>query len=114
MSTKTGKKEYMKSSASILFAISVLILFTGCSSLWEPSDQEAINLVESYYLFYQRGKAVDAEIVERNEFSRDCKCFPIIFRIIVPDQDSFEKKFYFVKNETGQIEVSGTEFRLRK
>jgi hypothetical protein len=73
--------------------------------MWEPSDSEANYLVENYYLFTRAGKEIDAEIIERGEFIRQCKCFPIKFRIMGQKQESFEKTFYFFKNQTGIVEV---------
>ena len=88
-----------------------LILLSGCSFLWEPSDSEAVRLVESHYLFSHIGKKVDVEIVGRGEYSRECKCYPVKFRIIsLKQQGSYEKTFYFFKNEAGTVEVR--EYKL--
>ena len=65
-----------------------LILLSGCSSFWEPSDREAVRLAESYYLFLNRGKKVDVEIIGRGEYVRECKCYPIKFRILSLMQES--------------------------
>jgi hypothetical protein len=100
-------------NGSIYLLLVIMILFTGCYLSWEPSDQEAISLVESYYLFHRGGKEVDAEIISRGKYDKKCKCYPIKFRIIVPEQRSFEKTFYFFKNETGTVEVREFKFGLR-
>jgi len=65
--------------------------------VWEPSDFEAIHLIENYYLFTRAGKKNEAEIIERGKFIRACKCFPVKFRIMSKKQDSFKKTFYFLK-----------------
>ncbi len=104
----------MRGSKGLLLIINVVLICSGCQFLWEPSDTEAENLVESYYLFYQSGKEVDAEIIAREKFKRACNCFPIKFRISVPDRTDFNRTFFFFKNETGQIEVSDSEIGIPK
>ncbi len=96
----------VKRSAPLLALIIAMSFLTACSSMWEPSDTEAVHLVENYYLFYRAGKEVDAEIMERGKFIRECKCFPIKFRIMSNQQESFEKSFYFFKSDAGIVEVS--------
>ncbi len=96
----------MKRSACLFSIIIALSLTTACSSMWEPSDSEAIHLIENYYLFSKAGKEIDAEIIVRGEFIRKCKCFPVKFKIMTVKQESFEKTFYFFKNESGTVEVS--------
>ena len=96
----------VKKSAPLLASIIVISFLTACSSMWEPSETEAVNLVENYYLFYRAGKEVDPEIIERGKFIRECKCFPIKFRIMSNQQENFEKTFYFFKNSAGIVEVS--------
>ena len=91
-----------------------LILLSGCSSFWEPSDSEAVRLVESYYLFFHRGKKVDVEIVGRGEYAGECKCYPIKFRIISLKQGGYEKTFYFFKNEAGTVEVREYKLGIKK
>jgi hypothetical protein len=86
----------------------------ACSSVWEPSDSEAVHLIENFYLFSRAGKEVDAEIIERGKFIRECKCFPVKFRIMSQKQESFEKTFYFLKNENGIVEVREYQFGLIK
>ncbi len=87
---------------------------TACSSVWEPSDSEAVDLIKNYYLFSKSGKEINAEIVERSKFGGECECFPIKFKITSNKHGSFEKTFYFSKNETGSVEVSEYKFGLRK
>ena len=60
------------------------------------------------------GKEIDAEIIERGEFTGECKCFPVKFRIKSKKQESFEKTLYFFKNEAGSVEVSEYQFGLIK
>ncbi len=93
--------------ATYLFPVIIALSFImACSSVWEPSDSEALHLVENYYLFSRAGKEIDAEIIVRGEFVRECKCFPVKFKIMTTKKESFEKKFYFFKNEAGIVEVS--------
>ena len=88
--------------------MTAFLLFTGCS--WEPSDRDAVNLVESYYLFSYGGKKVDVEIIGRGEYIRKYKCYPIKCRISTPGRGSYEKTFYFFKNEAGNVEVREYQF----
>jgi len=104
----------MKRSICLFPVIIALSFITACSSMWEPSDSEAVHLVENYYLFSRAGKEIDPEIIERGGFNRECKCFPVKFRIMSKKQESFEKTFYFFKNETGIVEVRNYQFGLRK
>ena len=104
----------LKKSACLLPVIIALSFITACSSVWEPSDDEAVRLLENYYLFSRNGKEIDAEIIERGKFIRECKCFPVKFRIMSQRQESFEKKFYFLKNENGIVEVREYQFGLIK
>lgn len=91
-----------------------LILLSGCSSFWEPSDREAVRLAESYYLYSHGGKKVDVEIIGRGEYVRKCKCYPIKFRIISLKHGSYEKTLYFFKNEAGTVEVREYKFGIIK
>lgn len=102
----------MKRSACLFAAIIALFFIMACSSVWEPSDSEAVRLIENYYLFSRAGKEIDAEIIARREFISECKCFPIKFRIMSSTQESFEKTFYFFRNEAGTVEVSDYQFSL--
>lgn len=99
-------------SACLFLLIIALSLITACSSAWEPSDNEAVRLLENYYLFSRNGKEIDAEIIERKKFNKECKCFPVKFRIISKKHESFEKTFYFFKSKTGIVEVSEYQFGL--
>ena len=104
----------VKRSAWLFPVILALSFITACSSVWEPSDSEAVHLVKNYYLFARAGKGIDAEIIERGKFIRKCKCFPVKFRIISKKRESFEKTFYFFKNEAGIVEVSEYQFGIMK
>ncbi len=96
----------MKRASYLCSIIIALSFMSACSSLWEPSDSEALHLVENYYLFSRAGKEIDAEIIERGKFISECKCYPVKFKIMITKKESFKKTFYFFKNETGIVEVS--------
>ena len=104
----------VKRSICLFPVISALFFIMACSSMWAPSDSEAVHLVENYYLFSRAGKEIDAEIIARGGFISECKCFPIKFRIMSSTQESFEKTFYFFKNEAGTVEVSEYQLSLIK
>ncbi len=109
---KRASKVMRRSLYSLL--LMTFIVLSGCSSFWEPTDREAVRLVENYYLFSHRGKKVDVEIMGRAEYVRECKCYPIKFRIISLEQGSYEKTFYFFKNEAGKVEVREYKFGINK
>lgn len=87
-----------------LYVVIPLLLISGCIA-WEPSEPEAVYLVENFYLFSRGGKAVDVEIVSRGDYIGKCKCYPITFKISIPDKPAFDKTFYFFKNESGIVEI---------
>lgn len=103
----------IKKSVYILLSITMLMLPAGCHVFWEPSDKEALNIVRVHYFFTGKGKVVKAEIIERGDFIKECKCYPIKFQITLQDERSFQKTFYFFKNEMGEINMSEFEHGLR-
>ena len=104
----------MKRSISLFLMIIALSFTISCSSAWEPSDTDAVRLIKNHYLFSMSGKVIDAEIAARGDFNRDCKCFPLKFRIKSNGEESFEKTFYFFKNESGNVDVTEYQFTLNK
>ncbi len=105
---KTKRATYL---FPVIIALSIIM---ACSSVWEPSDSEAVHLIENYYLFTRSGKDIDAEIIARGKYIGECKCFPVKFKIMSKNQERFEKTFYFFKNEAGIVEVSDYQFSLTK
>ena len=101
---------YAKRSRSLFTLIIMMLFIAACSSSWEPSDTDAVNLVKNYYLFYSGGKEIDAEIIERGAYIKKCKCFPVKFKITGEANESYEKTFYFFKNKSGKVDLS--EFQI--
>ena len=87
---------------SILFSF---LMLSACSSSWSPSDDEALKLVQNYYLFYHEGRQVEARIIKRHTYSKDCDCVPVEFRVKFSDKEGFKKVFYFFKNEEGKTDI---------
>ena len=104
----------MQRLACLLLVITALTFTISCSSAWEPSDSEAVRLLENHYLFSMSGKDIDAEITERGEFNWGCNCFPMKFRIKSKGQESLEKTFYFYRNDAGNVDVTEYQFALNK
>lgn len=96
---------HMRGPLLALLIISVFLLSAGCAPGWEPSDIEAVGLVKSYFLYTHKGKSVDAEITVRGKYDRDCKCFPIEFKMTESEKGTYKKTFYFFRNQTGNVEV---------
>jgi len=96
----------MNTMKTMVLMVTLVLLLSGCYRRWEPSDTEAVDLVESHYLFYYTGKEIDAEIIARGKYIRKCKCFPVKFKIRDQAQGSYEKTFYFFKNADGTVEIS--------
>src|SRR4030043_852563 len=95
---------------NLILAVS-LILAIGCSKFWSPSNKEAEELVRKYYVTFEWGKKVNAEILHRGDYIKEYKCYPVEF--IVTDLEtgkSIEKTFYFFKNEFNEIEISDVKF----
>ena len=97
----------------ILAMISVLLIYAGCSSSWSPSDEEAVQLVKGYYLYYHDGKDVDAEVIERGEYIKECKCYPIKLRVVFSENRSQKKTFYFFENKSGNVDVREYRFGIK-
>ncbi|MBI5407961.1 MAG: hypothetical protein HZA14_01185 [Nitrospirae bacterium] len=93
-----------KKAAKLTTIIFLLCAVSSCS--WAPSDEEAVNLVKSYYLYYYEGKEVEARVMIRGKYFKECECYPIEFQITMPGRESFKKVFYFFKNEYGAVDVS--------
>ena len=89
----------------VLLVTGIFLLAAGCSPNWEPSDIQALDLVKSYFLYTHRGKTVDAEITDRGKYNRDCKCFPIEFKMVERGKGTYKKTYYFFRNQTGSVEV---------
>ena len=108
------KKPYTRSAVYlILGVISVLFVYAGCSASWSPSDDEAVRLVKGHYLFYRGGKEINAEIIYRGEFVKECKCYPVKLKIIDPENRSHERTFYFFKNKSGKVDVREHELGMK-
>jgi hypothetical protein len=71
-----------------------------------PSDTKAASIVEDYYLFAYGGKQVEAEVVERGKFIKECKCYPIKFKIMFLNRKDNNKTFYFYKSRSGEVKIS--------
>jgi hypothetical protein len=80
-------------------------VYAGCSASWSPSDEEAVRLVKGHYLFYRGGKEINAEIIYRGEYIKECKCYPVKLKITDPKNRSYERTFYFFRNESGKVDV---------
>lgn len=87
-----------------LAAIFFLCMVYSCS--WAPSDEQAVKLVKDYFLLNYEGVEVDAKIILRGQYIKDCKCYPVLMEITIPERETYKKTFYFFKNESGAIEVS--------
>ncbi len=83
----------------------ILILYAGCSASWAPSDQDAVKMLKEHYLFYRGGEEINAEVVSRAEYVKECKCFPVKFKVLVSENNSYEKTFYFFKNQSGRVDI---------
>ncbi len=83
----------------------ILILYAGCSASWSPSDQDAVKMLKEHYLFYRGGEEINAEVVSRAEYIKECKCFPVKFKVFVSENNSYEKTFYFFKNQSGGVDI---------
>jgi hypothetical protein len=97
-------------AVNVILAV-FLILAIGCSKFWSPSNKEAEELVEKYYVTFEWGKKVNAEILHRGDYIEEYKCYPVEF--IVTDLEtgkSAEKTFFFFKNEFNEIEISDVKF----
>lgn len=90
---------------SLLILIPVLIFHAGCSSSQFLSDNDAVKLVKDHYLFNFDGKNVEAELIERGSFIEKCNCYPIKFKIYLPNSRNKNKTLYFYKNAYGKISV---------
>lgn len=97
----------------ILLMISVFLVYAGCSGAWSPSDEDTVKLVRNYYLFYKDGKEIDAQIIYRGEFEKECKCYPVKYRIILSQDASYEKTFYIFKNESGNADIREYKFGIK-
>jgi len=86
----------------LLLVIPVFLFYTGCSSSWVPSNEEAIQLVKDHYLFFYGGKEVEASVIERGSYMDECKCYPIKFKIIISNHSDNTKTFYFYKDGFGE------------
>ncbi|MBI4847364.1 MAG: hypothetical protein HY808_02125 [Nitrospirae bacterium] len=91
---------------TIKFVAIIFLLCIVYSCSWSPSDDEAVELVKNYYLFYYEGKQADAVILLRGGHIKECDCYSILFQITLPERESFKKTFYFYKSEYGKVEVS--------
>ncbi len=91
-----------------------LILVSGCSSFREPSDPDVLHLVKRFYLMYRGGEDVNAEIIERDKFSEECDCYPIRLKITSSDRRSFERVFFFYKNNRGDVDIREYKFGIKK
>ncbi len=83
----------------------MVILYAGCSASWSPSDQDAVKMVKEHYLFYRGGEEINAEVVSRDEYIKECKCYPVKFKVLVSENNSYEKTFYFFKNKSGGVDI---------
>ncbi|MEN8263743.1 MAG: hypothetical protein ABFR82_09795 [Nitrospirota bacterium] len=83
----------------------ILILYAGCSASWSPSDQDAVKMLKEHYLFYRGGEEINAEVVSRAEYIKECKCYPVKFKVLVSENNSYEKTFYFFKNQSGGVDI---------
>ena len=88
----------------------LVILYAGCSASWLPSDKDAVKMVKGYYLFYRGGEDINAEVVSRGEYIKECKCYPVKFKVLVSERNSYEKTFYFFKNQSGRVDIR--EYKL--
>ena len=98
-------------SIFVLLITIVLSLSSSCTT-GAPSDEEAVRLVEDFYLYYHEGKLVNAKIIRRKEYIKEYKCYPVEFLISSPEQESFNKNFYFFKNKSGKVAVR--EFKIKQ
>jgi hypothetical protein len=89
----------------LLLVIPVFLLYTGCSSSWLPSDEKAVTLVKNHYLFFYGGKEVEAEVIERGKFLKECNCYPVKFNIFFSNQRKNSKIFYFHRDTYGKVTV---------
>lgn len=97
----------------ILIMISTLLVYAGCSGTWSPSDEDAVRLVKKYYLYYKDGKEIDAQIIYRGEFEKECECYPVKYRIILSRDTSFEKTYYIFKNDSGNVDIREYRFGIK-
>jgi hypothetical protein len=81
----------------LLSTIAVLLLLTGCSSPWLPSDETAVQLVNDYYLFYHSGEKVKSSVIERGEYIKECECYPIKFKIISLTGETIIRHSIFIR-----------------
>ena len=77
-----------------------VLLYAGCSASLSLSDEEVIKKVKEHYLFYRGGEEIDAEVLSRGEYIKECKCYPVKFKILASEKNSYEKTFYFFKKQS--------------
>lgn len=85
--------------------IPVFLLSTGCSSSSLLSDEKAVGLVKDHYLFFYGREIIKADVIERGEYIKEYKCYPIKFKIIFSGKSSNNKTFYFYTNSSGTVSV---------
>ncbi len=103
MKSMSGGKRLLPVCVALL--VSVLLLYSGCTVSDSFSDGEAVKLVKSFYLFSRGGREVEARVIQRGEYSGDCKCYPVTFEIGSRGRQGISKTFYIFKNKSGTLDV---------
>jgi hypothetical protein len=96
---------------SVMSTVLIFLLVASCFSTIVPSDKKAVKLLKEYYSFYEE-KEINAKIVNRGKFIKDCKCYPIEF-FIDSDSGNNKRTFYFHKNGSGTIEIKKFKFGIK-
>lgn len=107
---KTG---YVGDSVFIFIAIISLTMLVRCSTFSQPSDPEAITLVKNYYLYFHGRQTIDAKILKRRAYNKECACYPVEFELISSNHNSFLKTFYFFENEFGDVDIREYQFGIK-
>jgi hypothetical protein len=107
-----GNGQKVKSLLCLFLAIIFLQLLAGCYSTLTLSDEDAVKLLKNYYSFYEQ-KGVDAEIIKRGEFIKECNCYPIEFHVIHLENGTYDRTFYFYKNGNGTPEIKKFKYGVK-
>jgi hypothetical protein len=99
-------------SYTLIILTAGLLIITGCFQTWGPSDDEAVSLLTDYYSFYEE-KGVEAEVVKRGEYIKECACYPIEFEISDARHGSYRKTFYFYKNTDGSTGIKKFKYGVK-
>jgi hypothetical protein len=90
---------------NFLIAMSMLVIFIGCSSFSSLSDKELVKIAKSYYSYYYSGSNIDISVLERGSYDKKCDCYPVKFLMVRHKEPNKNKTLYFYKSDSGTFEV---------